>query len=82
MLGALLVALGVATGALVVGALAGLIGGILISGGVIGIYRFIRIVTRTDKADSPTDSMLHDPAFVVNLVLYAGAVVAIIYLAP
>jgi decaprenyl-phosphate phosphoribosyltransferase len=47
-----------------------------------GIYRFIRIVSRTDKADSPTDSMLHDPAFVVNLVLYAGAVVAIIYLAP
>jgi len=28
-----------------------------------------------------TDSMLHDPVFVVNLVLYAGAVVAIIYLA-
>jgi decaprenyl-phosphate phosphoribosyltransferase len=45
-----------------------------------GIYRFIRIVTRTDKADSPTDSMLHDPAFVLNLILYAGAVVAIIYL--
>jgi len=48
-----------------------------------GIYRFIRIVSRTDKADSPTDSMLHDPAFVVNLVLYAGAVVAIVsYFAP
>ena len=42
-----------------------------------GIYRFIRIVSRTDKADSPTDSMLHDPAFVVNLILYAAAVVAI-----
>jgi len=48
-----------------------------------GIYRFIRIVSRTDKADSPTDSMLHDPAFVVNLVLYAAAVVAIVsYFAP
>jgi len=48
-----------------------------------GIYRFIRIVNRTDKADSPTDSMLHDPAFVVNLVLYAAAVVAIVsYFAP
>jgi 4-hydroxybenzoate polyprenyltransferase len=43
-----------------------------------GIYRFIRIVNRTDTADSPTDSMLHDPAFVVNLVLYAGAVIAIV----
>jgi len=43
-----------------------------------GIYRFIRIVSRTDKADSPTDSMLHDPAFVVNLILYAAAIVAIV----
>src|SRR5262245_3935236 len=47
-----------------------------------GIYRFIRIVQRTDKADSPTDSMLHDPAFVVNMILYAVAVVAIVILAP
>jgi hypothetical protein len=47
-----------------------------------GIYRFIRIVQRTDKADSPTDSMLHDPAFVVNLILYAVAVVAIVIYAP
>ena len=48
-----------------------------------GIYRFIRIVNRTDTADSPTDSMLHDPAFVVNLVLYAAAVIAIVsYFAP
>jgi 4-hydroxybenzoate polyprenyltransferase len=45
-----------------------------------GVYRFIRIVTRTDRADSPTDSMLHDPAFVANLILYAATVVAIIYL--
>jgi decaprenyl-phosphate phosphoribosyltransferase len=47
-----------------------------------GVFRFIRIVSRTDKADSPTDSMLHDPAFVVNLVLYAAAVVAIVWYAP
>jgi decaprenyl-phosphate phosphoribosyltransferase len=48
-----------------------------------GIYRFIRIVNRTDTAESPTDSMLRDPAFVVNLVLYAAAVVAIVsYFAP
>ena len=44
-----------------------------------GIYRFIRIVNRTDKADSPTDSMLRDPAFVVNLVLYGIAVIVIIW---
>ena len=43
-----------------------------------GVYRFIRIVNRTDRADSPTDSMLHDPAFVVNLILYAAAVVLIV----
>ena len=47
-----------------------------------GIYRFIRIVSRTDKADSPTDSMLHDPAFVVNLILYAAAIVAIVVTSP
>ena len=48
-----------------------------------GIYRFIRLVNRTDTADSPTDSMLRDPAFVVNLVLYAAAVIAIVsYFAP
>jgi len=47
-----------------------------------GIYRFVRIVNRTDTADSPTDSMLHDPAFVVNLVLYAAAVIAIVIAAP
>jgi decaprenyl-phosphate phosphoribosyltransferase len=47
-----------------------------------GVYRFIRIVSRTDKADSPTDSMLHDPAFMVNLVLYAAAVVAIVAASP
>ncbi|HEY7370861.1 MAG TPA: decaprenyl-phosphate phosphoribosyltransferase [Polyangia bacterium] len=49
---------------------------------VFGIYRFIRIVNRTDRAESPTDSMLRDPWFVVNLVLYAAAVVAIVIAAP
>jgi hypothetical protein len=47
-----------------------------------GIYRFVRIVNRTDSADSPTDSMLHDIPFVVNLVLYAAAVVAIVVTTP
>jgi 4-hydroxybenzoate polyprenyltransferase len=43
-----------------------------------GIYRFIRLVNRTDTAESPTDSMLRDPPFLVNLVLYAAAVVVIV----
>jgi decaprenyl-phosphate phosphoribosyltransferase len=47
-----------------------------------GIYRFVRIVNRTDRAESPTDSMLRDPWFVVNLVLYAVVVVAIVIAAP
>ena len=48
-----------------------------------GIYRFIRLVNRTDTADSPTDSMLRDPPFVVNLILYAATVVVIVsYFAP
>jgi decaprenyl-phosphate phosphoribosyltransferase len=45
-----------------------------------GVYRFISIVSRQAEAESPTDSMLHDPPFVVNLFLYALAVVAILYL--
>ena len=49
---------------------------------VFGIYRFIRIVSRTDTADSPTDLMLHDPWSVVNLIAYAAAVVAIVYFYP
>jgi len=47
-----------------------------------GIYRFVRIVNRTDRAESPTDSMLRDPWLVVNLVLYAVVVVAIVIAAP
>jgi len=49
---------------------------------VFGIYRFIRIANRTDRAESPTDSMLRDPWFLVNLVLYAAVVVAIVIAAP
>jgi 4-hydroxybenzoate polyprenyltransferase len=49
---------------------------------VFGIYRFIRIANRTDRAESPTDSMLRDPWFVVNLILYAATVVAIVIAAP
>jgi 4-hydroxybenzoate polyprenyltransferase len=43
-----------------------------------GIHRFLAIVNGSGF-DSPTDSMLRDGPFLVNLTLYAGAIVAIIY---
>jgi decaprenyl-phosphate phosphoribosyltransferase len=46
-----------------------------------GVYRYIWIVSHQSEADSPTDSMLHDFPFVANLVLYAIAVVTILYVA-
>jgi 4-hydroxybenzoate polyprenyltransferase len=45
-----------------------------------GIFRFIWIASRKADAESPTDSMLRDPAFVTNLFLYAAAVLALLYL--
>lgn len=44
-----------------------------------GIFRFLWITRKKLDAESPTDSMLRDIPFLVNLVLYAGAIVAIIY---
>ena len=45
-----------------------------------GVFRFIWITVRQSAADSPTDSMLRDPAFVTNLALYAASVLGILYL--
>jgi 4-hydroxybenzoate polyprenyltransferase len=45
-----------------------------------GIFRFIWITVRQSAADSPTDSMLRDPAFVTNLALYGASVLGILYL--
>ena len=45
-----------------------------------GVARFIIIVGRHEQAESPTDSMLRDIPFVVNLVLYAIVAVAMLYL--
>jgi decaprenyl-phosphate phosphoribosyltransferase len=47
-----------------------------------GVFRFIWIVGRKNDAESPTDSMLRDPAFVTNLFLYGASVLALLYLAP
>ena len=46
---------------------------------VVGILRFLSITGGKADAESPTDSMLKDRLFVVNLVLYIAAIVAIIY---
>jgi 4-hydroxybenzoate polyprenyltransferase len=46
----------------------------------IGVLRFLRITHGRLDAESPTDSMLRDWVFVVNLVAYAAAILLIIYL--
>jgi decaprenyl-phosphate phosphoribosyltransferase len=45
----------------------------------IGVLRFLRITSAKDDAESPTDSMLRDRLFVLNLLVYAAAIVLIIY---
>jgi decaprenyl-phosphate phosphoribosyltransferase len=47
-----------------------------------GVFRFIWIASRKADAESPTDSMLRDPSFVVNLVLYGATVLALLYVGP
>jgi decaprenyl-phosphate phosphoribosyltransferase len=47
-----------------------------------GVWRFIWIAQRRTDADSPTDSMLRDPPFIVTLALYAAVALAILYFAP
>jgi len=44
-----------------------------------GVIRFLRLISKSTTADSPTDEMLHDIPFMANLALCAGAVIAIIY---
>jgi decaprenyl-phosphate phosphoribosyltransferase len=46
-----------------------------------GIFRFNWITSRQADAESPTDSMLRDPLFVANLVLYAASILALLYVA-
>lgn len=49
---------------------------------VAGLLRFHRLMVRADNPRSPTDSMLHDPPFLANLVLWGIAVTVIIYSGP
>jgi decaprenyl-phosphate phosphoribosyltransferase len=44
-----------------------------------GVLRFLDLVRNKSDADSPTEQMLKDWPFLLNLVLWAGAVVAVIY---
>jgi decaprenyl-phosphate phosphoribosyltransferase len=44
-----------------------------------GILRFVYLVRRKADADSPTDAMLRDPPFLMNLLAWALAVVMILY---
>jgi len=44
-----------------------------------GVFRFIWITQRKIDSESPTDSMLRDAPFMINLLGYAVAIVSIIY---
>jgi decaprenyl-phosphate phosphoribosyltransferase len=46
-----------------------------------GVFRFLWITQRKSDAESPTDSMLRDAPFMINLLGYAATIVAIIYAA-
>lgn len=44
-----------------------------------GVFRFVWMTQRKTDSESPTDSMLRDAPFMVNLLGYAVTIVAIIY---
>ena len=46
---------------------------------VFGVFRFMWITQKKSDSESPTDSMLRDAPFMINLLGYATAIVAIIY---
>jgi decaprenyl-phosphate phosphoribosyltransferase len=45
----------------------------------IGIFRFLQLALWKPRADSPTEAMLRDPAFIVNLFAWAGVIIYIVY---
>ncbi len=47
---------------------------------LVGILRFIHLVTTRHEAESPTEEMLKDPFFMGNLAVYVVLVAAILYL--
>lgn len=44
-----------------------------------GVLRFLHLVRRDPKSDSPTEEMLRDKPFIANLVLWVLAVIVVIY---
>lgn len=47
---------------------------------LLGVLRFLHLVRSRPHAESPTEEMLRDPPFLLNLALWAGAVLLVIYL--
>jgi 4-hydroxybenzoate polyprenyltransferase len=45
-----------------------------------GLVRFTRIVNRGETAESPTDAMLRDWPFILNIIVWVAVVLGIIYL--
>lgn len=45
-----------------------------------GVFRFLQLVLQRDEADSPTEHMLRDKPFLLNLLLWVAAIVTLIYL--
>jgi 4-hydroxybenzoate polyprenyltransferase len=46
---------------------------------VFGVLRFLHLVRTRPKAESPTQEMLRDAPFMINLIVWIGVVVAIVY---
>jgi decaprenyl-phosphate phosphoribosyltransferase len=44
-----------------------------------GVLRFLHLVRRRHEAESPTEDMLRDKPFLLNLLAWAGAVLVVIY---
>ncbi|MEM9191946.1 MAG: decaprenyl-phosphate phosphoribosyltransferase [Myxococcota bacterium] len=49
---------------------------------IIGVLRFLHLVRRQHKSDSPTEDMLKDWPFILNFLLYVAAVIGVIYFFP
>ncbi len=47
---------------------------------VIGLFRFYMLISRSEDADSPTDRMIRDLPFLINLGLWGAAILVMIYL--
>ena len=47
---------------------------------VVGIFRLYTLIGKSELADSPTDRMISDVPFLVNLALWGGIIITMIYL--